>query len=345
MSVESVIWSTESDQRRARASAHKPVAVSVIIPVYNEDRNIPRLLERLFPVLEHLNCAFEVIAVNDGSSDRSMDELRKAASARVEFKVVSLARNYGQTAAIMAGIDHASGQIIVPMDADLQNDPADIPMLLAKIEEGYDVVSGWRKDRKDTAVRRNFMSRIANWLISKISGVHLHDFGCSMKAYRRDVIEHVRLYGEMHRFVPIYAAWYGARITEVEVQHHPREYGTSHYGLERIIKVTLDLIVVRFLDRFLGKPIYIFGGFGLIWLVGAFATLFYVFYLKFVEGLSMIQTPLPVLAAMCFMMGITSILIGLLAEILVRIYFEARSRVIYHAREKLNFDVSGPPPA
>ena len=345
MNIESVIRSMKPDLQSAPSSTHRSVAVSVIIPVYNEDANIPRLLERLFPVLEGLRCTFEVIAVNDGSTDQSMDELRKAASARAELRVVSLARNYGQTAAMMAGIDHASGEIIVPMDADLQNDPADIPMLLTKIEEGYDVVSGWRKNRKDTAVRRNLMSRIANWLISRISGVHLHDFGCSLKAYRRDVIEHVRLYGEMHRFVPIYAAWYGARITEVEVQHHPREYGASHYGLERIIKVTLDLIVVRFLDRFLGKPIYIFGGFGLIWLVGAFATLAYMLYLKFVEGLYMIQTPLPVLAAMFFMMGITSILIGLLAEILVRIYFEARSRVIYHAREKLNFDIRGTPPA
>ena len=337
--------SIEFDRRLGQSPGHGPVRVSVIVPVYNEDENIPRLIERLFPVLDNLKCSFEVVAVNDGSTDRSMEELRKAAAARAEFRVVSLARNYGQTAAIMAGLDHASGDIIVPMDADLQNDPTDIPMLLAKIEEGYDVVSGWRKNRRDKALRRNLMSRLANVLISHISGVHLHDFGCSLKAYRRGVIEHVRLYGEMHRFVPIYAAWYGARITEVEVQHHPREYGASNYGLERIIKVALDLIVVRFLDRFLGKPIYVFGGFGLIWLVGAFATLLYVFYLKFVDGLSMIQTPLPVLAAMCFMMGITSILIGLLAEILVRIYFEARSKVIYHAREKLNFDVSGSPPA
>jgi len=313
-------------------------SISVIIPVYNEERSIALLVERLFSILGGLGRAFEVIAVNDGSIDGSMSELRKAATARPEFKVVSLARNYGQTAAVMAGLDHARGEIIVPIDADLQNDPADIPLLLAKIEEGYDVVSGWRKERKDHAIRRNFMSWVANWLISWISGVHLHDYGCSLKAYRRAVIGHVRLYGEMHRFVPIYASWYGARITEIVVRHHPRAHGTSNYGLERVLKVLLDLIVVRFLDRFLGKPIYLFGGFGLLWLAIAFAAMFYVFYLKIFEGLSMIQTPLPALAAMSLMMGVTSILIGLLAEIVVRIYFEARSQLIYHIREEINFD-------
>ena len=313
------------------------VALSVIVPVYNEALNIPVLIERLLPVLDGLGYPFEVIAVDDGSTDRSLDELRKAASARPEFKVVSLARNYGQTAAIMAALDYASGEIIVPIDADLQNDAADIPMLIAKLHEGYDVVSGWRKDRKDLAIRRKLVSRIANAFISWISGVHLHDYGCSLKAYRRAVIGRVRLYGEMHRFVPIYASWYGARITEVAVRHHRRIYGSSHYGLERVIKVLLDLVVVRFLDRYLAKPIYVFGGFGILWFVGSFATLIYVLYLKIFENVSMIQTPLPTLVAMAFMMGVMSILIGLLAEIVVRIYFEAQSKLSYHTRETLNF--------
>lgn len=313
-------------------------SISVIIPVYNEEQNIPLLVDRLFPVLDGLARSFEIIAVNDGSTDRSIDELRKAAAKRAEFKVVNLARNYGQTPAMMAALDFASGEIIVPMDADLQNDPADIPLLLAKLDEGYDVVSGWRKDRKDDAIKRNLVSRLANSLISWISGVRLHDYGCSLKAYRRSVIGGVRLYGEMHRFVPIYASWYGARIAEVPVRHHPRAHGTSHYGLERILKVLLDLVVVRFLDRYLGKPIYVFGGFGLLWLAVSFVTLIYVIYLKLFENLSMILTPLPMLVAMAFMMGIMSILIGLLAEIVVRIYFEAQSKLIYHTRETLNFD-------
>jgi dolichol-phosphate mannosyltransferase len=239
---------------------------------------------------------------------------------------------------MMAALDFATGEIIVPIDADLQNDPADIPVLLAKLDEGYDVVSGWRKERKDDAIKRNLVSRIANSLISWISGVRLHDYGCSLKAYRRSVIASVRLYGEMHRFVPIYASWYGARIAEVTVRHYARVHGSSHYGLERIMKVLLDLLVVRFLDRYLGKPIYVFGGFGLLWLAVSFVTLLYVFYLKLFDNLSMIQTPLPTLVAMAFMMGIMSILIGILAEIVVRIYFESQSKRIYHTRETLNLD-------
>jgi len=318
----------------------RAIAVSIIIPIYNEALNLPILIERLFPVLDGLGRSFEVIAVDDGSTDRSLEELRKAARARPEFKVVSLARNYGQTAAMMAALDYASGEIIVPMDADLQNDAADIPMLLGKLEEGYDVVSGWRIDRKDLAIKRKLVSRIANAFISWISGVHLHDYGCSLKAYRRSVIGRVRLYGEMHRFVPIYASWYGARITEMPVRHHPRRHGSSHYGLERVLKVLLDLVVVRFLDRYLAKPIYVFGGFGVLWFAVSIVTLVYVFYLKFFENLSMIQTPLPTLVAMAFMMGVMSILIGLLAEIVVRIYFEAQSKLSYHTRETLNLESS-----
>ena len=333
---------THTSPRAAPLSRHRPGngpagSISVIIPVYNEEQNIPVLATQLFPVLEGLARPFEVIAVNDGSSDGSLAALRRVAAERPQFKVVDLARNYGQTAAMMAGLDHASGEIMVPMDADLQNDPTDIPLLLAKLDEGFDVVSGWRRDRKDASLRRNLPSRIANTVISRVSGVRLHDYGCSLKAYRRDVIWNVRLYGEMHRFVPIYAAWYGARIAEVVVRHHPRRFGKSKYGLERILKVILDLMVVRFLDRFLGKPIYVFGGFGLACIAVSLLAMAYVIYLKLFEHLSMIQTPVPLLVVMAFMMGVMSILIGLVAEIVVRTYFESQSKLIYHTRETLNF--------
>jgi glycosyltransferase involved in cell wall biosynthesis len=279
-----------------------------------------------------------VIVVNDGSSDGSMRVLRALAAVHRDLRVIDLARNYGQTAAMMAGIDHARGDILVPIDADLQNDPADIPLLLAKLDEGYDVVSGWRKDRQDAAIRRNFVSRVANSLISRLSGVHLHDYGCSLKAYRRSVLGPVRLYGEMHRFVPIYASWYGARIAEVPVRHSPRLHGKSNYGLERVLKVVLDLMVVRFLDRWIGKPIYIFGGFGLLWIAVAAISAAYMLYLKFFGNLSMIQTPLPLVAIISFMMGVMSISIGLVAEIVVRTYFESQGKSIYHARELINLD-------
>ena len=319
-----------------------PVSISVIVPAYNEAQNLPVLMDRLFPVLEGLGQAFEVIVVNDGSKDATMAVLRDLAAQRPRLKVVDLARNYGQTAAMMAGFDHARGDIIVPIDADLQNDPADIPLLLAKLEEGFDVVSGWRKNRQDAAIRRNFVSRVANRTISWLSGVHLHDYGCSLKAYRRSVIGPVRLYGEMHRFEPIYAAWYGARIAEVPVHHSPRLHGSSNYGLERIVKVILDLMVVRFLDRWLGKPIYIFGGFGLLWFLVAVASAVYMLYLKIFANLAMIQTPLPLLVVVSFMMGVMSILIGLVAEIVARTYYESQGKRIYHARETVNIDPEFP---
>lgn len=307
--------------------------ITVVIPVFNEEANLALLSERLFPVLDRLHRPFEVIFVNDGSADRSMQVLRDIACARPQVKVIGLARNYGQTAAMVAGFDHSDGEVIVPMDADLQNDPADIPVLLAKLDEGFDVVSGWRKERKDQPLRRNLLSRIANALISLISGVRLHDYGCSLKAYRRSILGPVRLYGEMHRFMPIYASWYGARITEVVVRHEPRLRGQSNYGLERVFKVIMDLLVVQFLERSLAKPIYLFGGFGLLWLLVSFATLLYVIYLKIFEHVSMILTPLPTLVAMSFMMGIMSILLGLIAELVIRVYFECQDKRIYHVRE------------
>ena len=312
--------------------------LSVIVPIFNEEGSIDRLLERLFAVLDRLEYRFEIITVNDGSRDASLTLLRAAAERRPELKIVNFRRNYGQTAAMMAGIDHASGDIIVAIDADLQNDPDDIPALLAKLEEGFDVVSGWRKHRQDAAIRRNFVSRVANSLISRISGVPLSDYGCTLKVYRKEVIKGVRLYGEMHRFIPIYAAWQGAKVTELPVRHHPRQFGQSKYGLERIIKVVLDLMVVKFLDRHFVKPIYVFGGFGVFSFALAGLAGLYMLYLKFFEGLSMIQTPLPLLSAMGFLVGVMSLLMGLLAEMLVRIYFESQNRSPYLVRDLTNFD-------
>jgi glycosyltransferase involved in cell wall biosynthesis len=311
--------------------------LSVFIPVHNEAGNIGRLMERLYAVLlQHYgNQAnrFEVIAVNDGSTDGSLAELKAELLRRPGLVIVDLRRNFGQTAAMMAGIDAAQGRVLVSLDADLQNYPEDIPALLAKLDEGFDVVSGWRRDRKDAKVRRNFLSSVANGIISWFSGVKLNDYGCTLKAYRRDVIKEVRLYGEMHRFIPIYAHWMGARITEIPVRHAARSAGASKYGMERIFKVVCDLITIRFLDRFLAKPIYVFGacafGFGAL----SVLTLAISLYLKFAKGTSMIQTPLPTLSGVFLLAGVMSLLLGLMAEIVVRIYFETRGGNAYTVRK------------
>jgi glycosyltransferase involved in cell wall biosynthesis len=310
--------------------------ISILIPIYNEEQNIPLLFEHLFDVLDRLSCNFEVVAVNDGSRDGSLAKLREAAAKRHELKVLDFCGNYGQTAAIMAAIDYASGDILISMDADLQNDPEDIPRLIERMNDGYDVVSGWRQDRQDAAIQRNFVSRIANRLISSVSGVRLHDYGCTLKAYRSGVVKGVKLYGEMHRFVPIYASWMGAKITEIPVQHHARKFGKSNYGLERTVKVVLDLIVVMFLHRYFTKPIYIFGGFGVLSFVLSAVSFVSMLYLKLVDGISLILTPLPLLTALTFLVGFISVLLGLLAEILVRIYFESQGRAAYLVREQLN---------
>lgn len=312
--------------------------VSVVIPIYNEEESIPHLFATLLPVMDGLGQPYEVIAVNDGSKDGSSFKLAEAAAARSEVKVIEFRRNAGQTAALMAGIDHAAGEIIVTIDADLQNDPEDIPMLLAKLDEGVDVVSGWRKDRKDAAIRRNLVSRMANRMISGISGVKLHDYGCTLKAYRRETLAGMRLYGEMHRFVPIYASWMGAKVVEVPVRHHARQFGQSKYGLNRTIKVVLDLLVVKFFSKYLVKPIYVFGGFGLWLIATAFAAFAYMVYLKLFQNTPMILTPLPVLSAMLFLLGVTSILMGLLAEIMVRTYFESQGLRAYSVKRTINLE-------
>ena len=310
--------------------------ISVIVPIYNEEDNIAPLFEALFSVLSKLTRDSEIIAVNDGSTDHSCDRLAAVARQHPEVKVINFRRNFGQTAAIMAGIDYSTGDVLVFMDSDLQNDPDDIPLLLDKLNEGYDVVSGWRKDRKDAPIRRNLVSRAANSFISWVSGVHLRDYGCTLKAYRADVIRNVRLYGEMHRFIPIYATWRGAKIAEIPVRHHERQFGRSKYGLERTFKVLLDLIVIKFLDQYFAKPIYIFGGFGMVSILVACATVGMMIYWKVFKGVSMILTPLPLFAAMTFLVGAMSILMGLLAEMIVRTYFESQRRGPYEVRDVLN---------
>jgi glycosyltransferase involved in cell wall biosynthesis len=314
------------------------IDLSIVIPVFNEEDNVGLLHEQLCGALEPLGRSYEILLINDGSHDGTEAKLTELAARDPRVRVVNFKRNFGQTAAMMAGIDAAVGEIIVPMDGDLQNDPDDIARLIAKLDEGYDVVSGWRKDRKDDRVRRNLPSRIANLLISRISGVRLHDYGCSLKAYRRDVLKGVRLYGEMHRFIPIYASWQGGRVAEIPVHHRARVHGKSKYGLERVVKVVLDLIVVKFLADYASKPIYVFGGFGVLNLFASFASAIAAIYLKLFEEVSFILTPLPLLTVFAFITGMMSILLGLLAEMLMRTYYESQDKRVYVVKNTLNMD-------
>ena len=313
-------------------------SLSIIIPVFNEQDNVLPLHQKLTTVLNALGQPYEIIVVDDGSTDGTRARLKEVAQSDNKVKVIHLRRNFGQTAAMMAGIDAASGDILIPMDGDLQNDPADIPKLLAKLEEGCDVVSGWRKDRQDHPLKRNLPSRMANFLISAISGVHLHDYGCSLKAYRKEIIKGVKLYGEMHRFVPIYAAWQGAKVAEVSVIHHPRVHGVSKYGFERTIKVILDLIVVKFLDKYAQKPMYLFGGSGLVFLAVSVLLFLLMLYLKFFMAKSFIETPLPLTVVLFFLMGFMSIFMGLIAEILMRTYHESQDKPTYIVDRTRNCD-------
>ena len=310
--------------------------LSVIIPIYNELNNIKTLAEQTKAALNDILEEYEIIFVNDGSSDGSDTKLDELSDADKRIKVIHFRKNFGQTAAIMAGIDASSGSIIITMDGDLQNDPKDIKNLLSKLNEGYDVCSGWRKDRKDNHLKRNLPSKLANWFISKVSGVHLNDYGCTLKAYKRHVIENVKLYGEMHRFIPIYAVWQGAKITEIPVQHHPRIHGKSKYGSERAIKVVLDLLVIKFLEKYAKNPIYIFGGVGMLILFGSFFFFCLMLYYK-ISGLGdFIQTPLPQLITFLVLMGSMTILMGFIAEILMRTYHESQNKSIYLVKYKRN---------
>ncbi len=310
--------------------------LSIVIPVYNEVESLPLLHKAIHEALQGLKRSWEVVYVDDGSKDGTDKVLVElAVQDKQHVCVVEFRRNFGQTTAIAAGIDHADGDVIVFLDADLQNDPKDIPMILAKLDEGYDVVSGWRKDREDNALTRNLPSNMANWLISTVTGVHLHDYGCTLKAYRREALTGFRLYGEMHRFIPVYANAVGAKILEVPVTHHARKYGKSKYGLERTIKVVLDLIAVQFLTRSANKPIYLFGGGGIILLISSILILLFLALRRLFIGIDVLTSPFFIVAVMGALMGFQSILMGLIAELLVRTYHESQSKPTYTVRRIL----------
>jgi len=310
------------------------VELSVVLPLYNERDNIAALLDRLAGVLRGLGLSHEVVCVDDGSIDGTFEAVRACAERTPGLRCIRLARNFGQTAAIMAGAEHARGEIIVTMDGDGQNDPADIPRLLDKLAEGYDVVSGWRVHRRDR-FDRVFVSRIANAIASRISGVKLNDYGCTLKAYRRDMLSGLRLYGELHRFIPVFSRWEGGRIAELEVAHHPRRHGRSKYGYGRIVKVVLDLLLIRYLYRYMHRPLHLFGGVGIAFLLGALAAGLYAIWLKLAEGVSFVTTPLPLVTIVLGAIGVLSLLMGLLAEIIVRTYYESQNRRPYAVRQIL----------
>ena len=308
--------------------------ISVVIPIFNEEENINKLSKSITEALSDID--YEVLFINDGSTDNSENEIVKLSSTDTKIKLINLRRNYGQTAAMQAGFDLSTGTIVIPMDGDLQNDPKDIPKLIEKINEGYDVVSGWRKIRSDKKLTRILPSKIANMIISKISGIHLHDYGCTLKAYRKEILEDIKLYGEMHRFIPIYASWEGAKVTEIPVNHHPRIAGKTKYGLSRIPRVILDLLVIRFFDKSLDRPIHLFGQFGLLMFLIAFLLFFMALFLKIFMNISFILTPLPLLVVFFSMSGLLCIFLGLVAEIQSRIYFESKNRPPYLIKNNTN---------
>jgi glycosyltransferase involved in cell wall biosynthesis len=309
------------------------VKLSVIVPVYNECESLPELHRALHQALGPLSLEWQVIYVDDGSTDASVLIIESLAAADPAHTcLVELRRNFGQTAAIAAGIDQSDGEVIVLLDADLQNDPADIPMLVDKIAQGYDVVSGWRKNRQDTFFTRTLPSRLANGLISRVTGVHLHDYGCTLKAYRREVLTGFRLYGEMHRFIPAYANLVGAKIIEMPVNHHPRRYGKTKYGLNRTVKVILDLFTVKFLLSYAHKPIYLFGGTGVFLIAASLIVLSYLVIVRLMGGEHMIRSPLLLMSMMLFILGFQSILMGLIAELLARTYHESQHKTTYTVR-------------
>jgi len=312
--------------------------LSIIIPIYNEEKSISKLYQKLKKVLSDLNMQYEIIAVNDGSIDNSYEVLKEISQNDSDLKVIDFRKNFGQTAAISAGIDMSKGEIIIPIDADLENKPEDIPNLLNKLNEGYDVVSGWRKDRwKESFFTRRLTSYIANWLISKIVGLKLHDYGCTMKAYKRDIIKDIKFYGDMHRFIPAYAMWYGAKITEVPVNYEPRQYGESKYGIGRTFRVLLDILTVKFLTDYLNRPMHFFGRIGFWLFFFSFLSGFFALCLRSFLGISLILTPLPLLTAFLIIIGIQFILMGLLAEILIRTYYESQDKSTYSIKNKINF--------
>ncbi len=307
--------------------------LSVVVPIYNEAQSIPQLVKAIASCLQENQLNYEIICIDDGSRDGSTDVLSQLASTRDDLKVIILRRNYGQTPAMAAGFNYAQGKIIVTLDGDLQNDPGDIPELLEKLNEGYDLVNGWRQQRQDDALTRLLPSKIANWLIGKITGVKLHDYGCSLKAYRGELVADMNLYGELHRFLPVLAYIEGGRITEIPVRHHPRRYGKSKYGLDRTFRVSMDLLTVLFMKKFLTRPMHVFGFFGLGAMTIGIILGLYLTFVKIVLGLDIGDRPLLILAVLLIVTGVQLFSFGLLAELLMRTYHESQNRPIYRVRE------------
>lgn len=311
--------------------------ISIVIPVYNESKSLPELFGGIKTVLEKEKTNYEIIAVNDGSKDNSWEVLRELSNGDKRIRAINFKFNNGQTAAMSAGISASSGDVVIPIDSDLENDPADIPRLLDKMKEGYTVVSGWRKDRwGNAALKRKIPSVAANWLISKMTGVKLHDYGCTLKAYDRDIISEVQLYGEMHRFIPAFAKWKGGRVAEIPVNYRPRKYGESNYGISRIFRVLLDLILLKFLMKYMNRPMHFFGGIGFISLgIGLLSGLIAVI-LKLTGLRSFVATPLPVFSALFIIVGVQLAAMGIIAEMIMRTYYESQNKTPYSIKERIN---------
>ncbi|KGG14714.1 MULTISPECIES: glycosyltransferase family 2 protein [unclassified Prochlorococcus] len=310
------------------------VDISIVIPIYNEEESLPQLVKEVLIAMRTTNEKFEIILVNDGSNDNSSEVLSKLVKETSELICIFLRKNYGQTAAMAAGFDVSSGEIIVSIDGDLQNDPADIPILISKLREGFDLVSGWRYDRKDSQIRRKIPSKIANKLIGKVTGVSLNDYGCSLKAYRREVLSDMKLYGELHRFLPVLANIEGGRITEIKVNHRSRIYGKSKYGIDRTFRVMMDLLTIWFLNRFLTRPMYVFGFGGIIAILSSLLTSFYLLILKAL-GEDIGTRPLLTFALILGVAGVQLFCFGLLGELQIRTYHESQGRPIYRIRKTL----------
>ena len=308
------------------------VELSIVVPIYNEEESLPFLVNQLLEVLQPMEETFELVLVNDGSSDNSAEVIRKLSFDIPELVGVLLRKNYGQTAAMAAGFDISSGEIVVTLDGDLQNDPADIPLLVNKIRDGFDLVSGWRYRRQDAAISRKLPSKIANRLIGKVTGVRLNDYGCSLKAYRKEVLTDMRLYGELHRFLPVLANIEGARITEVKVNHRARQFGSSKYGIDRTFRVLMDLLTVWFMNRFLTRPMYVFGFGGILAIIGSFITSFYLLTIKLL-GEDIGNRPLLIFALLLAVTGVQLFGFGLLGELQIRTYHESQNRPIYRIRD------------
>ncbi len=332
------MWPPEHERKLGNllsGNQEEPVDVSIVVPLLNEEESVESLYSSVKGVMELIGKEYEILFVDDGSTDGTFEALSKINKRDSKVKVIRFRRNFGQTAAMSAGFDYANGGIIVTMDGDLQNDPRDIPRLLEKMERGYDIVSGWRVNRKDKLVSRKLPSKIANWLIGKVTGVKLHDYGCSLKAYRAEVIKNVHLYGEMHRFIPALASWFGANITEIPVNHYSRKYGRTKYGISRTLRVVLDLITVKFLLEFSTRPLQMFGLVGIISFTAGLLINLYLTLLKLAFGAPLASRPLLLLGILLMFLGVQFITIGLLAELQVRTYHEAQGKPIYVVKEVL----------